>query len=194
MAKAFKDAVKYCSTIGLKHMTVYAFSTENWKRPANEVNALMDLLCDYLDEFIKNHEDYKSRFVFISDLSPPSPALKQKIAEAERINADSPRIINIALNYGGRAEMVHAFNTLIKEGKTAVTEEDIASVVYTRESGDPDMIVRTGGDLRISNFRLWQSAYAELYFTDTLWPDLTPEDVDEAIRVFYSRKRRYGGL
>jgi undecaprenyl diphosphate synthase len=90
--------------------------------------------------------------------------------------------------------MVHAFNTLITEGKTTVTEEDIARVVYTRESGDPDMIVRTGGDLRISNFLLWQSAYAELYFTDTLWPDLTPEDVDEAIRVFYSRKRRYGGL
>ena len=193
-AKVFKRICEHCADRGFRAVTVYAFSTENWKRPEHEVNALMELLCDYLDEFIENHEDYKSRFVFIGDLSPLSPTLREKIAEAERINADSPRIINIAINYGGRAEMVHAFNTLAAEGKTTVTEEDIARVVYTHESGDPDMIVRTGGDLRISNFLLWQAAYAEFYFTDTLWPDLTPEDVDEAIRIFYSRKRRYGGL
>ena len=123
-----------------------------------------------------------------------SPGLKEKIAYAESLNPDSDTIINIALNYGGRAELTHAFNTLMAKGKTSVTEEDISNALYTFESGDPDMIVRTGGDLRISNFLLWQAAYAELYFTEKLWPDLTTADVDDMIRDFYSRKRRYGGL
>jgi undecaprenyl diphosphate synthase len=112
----------------------------------------------------------------------------------ETLNQEYDQILNIALNYGGRAEITHAFNILAAQGKTTVTEEDISKAVYTAESGDPDMIVRTGGDLRISNFLLWQAAYSELYFTDKLWPDLTPADVDEMIRDFYTRKRRYGGL
>ena len=120
--------------------------------------------------------------------------MREKIDYAESLNPNSDLIVNIALNYGGRAELVHAFHTLAANGKVSVTEEDISNTLYTSESGDPDMIVRTGGDLRISNFLLWQSAYAELYFTDTLWPDLTSSDVDDMVRDFFSRKRRYGGL
>lgn len=193
-AETFRKICAYCHDIGFKVVTVYAFSTENWKRPKHEVDAIMDLLDRFLAELMRDREKYHNRIRFIGDTSVLTPSLKEKIAYAEALNPDSDRIINIALNYGGRAEMVHAFNTLIAEGKSAVTEEDISAALYTCESGDPDMIVRTGGDLRISNFLLWQAAYAELYFTDKLWPDLTTADVDEMVRDFYSRKRRYGGL
>ena len=190
----FKKICLYCCDIGFKAVTVYAFSTENWKRPKHEVDAIMNLLGSFLDELMKDYEKYSNRIRFIGDTSVLTPSLKEKIAYAESLNPDSDRIINIALNYGGRAELAHAFNTLVADGKTTVTEEDISNALYTAESGDPDMIVRTGGDLRISNFLLWQAAYAELYFTDKLWPDLTSSDVDDMVRDFYSRKRRYGGL
>lgn len=193
-AETFRKICAYCHDVGFKAVTVYAFSTENWKRPKHEVDAIMNLLGAFLDELMKDHEKYHNRIRFIGDTSVLSPGLKEKIAYAESLNPDSDTIINIALNYGGRAELTHAFNTLVAKGKTSVTEEDISNALYTFESGDPDMIVRTGGDLRISNFLLWQAAYAELYFTEKLWPDLTTADVDDMIRDFYSRKRRYGGL
>ena len=193
-AETMRKISTYCHEIGFKAITVYAFSTENWKRPKHEVDAIMDLLDSFLAELMRDHEKYRNRIRFIGDTSVLTPSLKEKIAYAESLNPDSDRIINIALNYGGRAELVHAFNTLAADGKTEVTEEDISAALYTRESGDPDMIVRTGGDLRISNFLLWQAAYAELYFTEKLWPDLSTEDVDDMVRSFYSRKRRYGGL
>ena len=193
-AETFRKICSYCHEIGFKAVTVYAFSTENWKRPKHEVDAIMNLLGSFLDELMKDYEKYSNRIRFIGDTSVLTPSLKEKIAYAESLNPDSDRIINIALNYGGRAELAHAFNTLVADGKTTVTEEDISNALYTAESGDPDMIVRTGGDLRISNFLLGQAAYAELYFTDKLWPDLTSSDVDDMVRDFYSRKRRYGGL
>ncbi len=193
-AETFRKICSYCHEIGFKAVTVYAFSTENWKRPQHEVDAIMNLLGSFLDELMRDHEKYRNRIRFIGDTSVLTPVLKEKIAYAESLNPDSDRIINIALNYGGRAELAHAFNSLVADGKTTVTEEDISNALYTVESGDPDMIVRTGGDLRISNFLLWQAAYAELYFTDKLWPDLTSSDVDDMVRDFYSRKRRYGGL
>ena len=193
-AETFRKICSYCHDVGFKSVTVYAFSTENWKRPKHEVDAIMNLLDSFLDELMRDHEKYQNRIRFIGDTSVLTPSLKEKIAYAESLNPDSGITINIALNYGGRAELVHAFNQLAAEGKTAVTEDDISVALYTHESGDPDMIVRTGGDLRISNFLLWQAAYAELYFTDKLWPDLTSADVDDMIRDFYSRKRRYGGL
>ena len=193
-AATFKKIAIYCSDIGFQAVTVYAFSTENWKRPKQEVDALMMILDQYLDELKRDHEQYKSHFRFIGDLSFLTPELKAKIDEVEHLNMHHPQVLNVAINYGGRAELTHAVNTLIAEGKTSVTEADISGALYTAEAGDPDMIVRTGGDLRISNFLLWQAAYAELYFTDKLWPDLTTDDVDEIVRVFYSRKRRYGGL
>lgn len=193
-ASTFKKICIYCSDIGFQAVTVYAFSTENWKRPQHEINALMMILDQYLDELKRDHEQYRSHFRFIGDLSFLTPELKAKIDEVEQLNMQHPQVLNVAINYGGRAELTHAVNTLIAEGKTSVTEDDISGALYTAEAGDPDMIVRTGGDLRLSNFLLWQAAYAEFYFTDKLWPDLTSDDVDEMIRVFYSRKRRYGGL
>ncbi|MBQ3507613.1 MAG: di-trans,poly-cis-decaprenylcistransferase [Clostridia bacterium] len=193
-AETFRKICSYCHDVGFKAVTVYAFSTENWKRPKHEVDAIMNLLGSFLDELMRDHEKYQNRIRFIGDTSVLSPVLKERIAYAESLNPNSDKIINIALNYGGRAELAHAFNSLVAAGNVTVTEEDISNALYTAESGDPDMIVRTGGDLRISNFLLWQAAYAELYFTDKLWPDLTSADVDEMIRDFYSRKRRYGGL
>ena len=193
-AEAFRKICSYCHDVGFRAVTVYAFSTENWKRPRHEVEAIMSLLGSFLDELTRDHEKYHTRVRFIGDTSVFPEAVREKIAFAESLNPDSETIINIALNYGGRAELAHAFNQLAAQGKATVTEEDISAALYTRESGDPDMIVRTGGDLRISNFLLWQAAYAELYFTDKLWPDLTPADVDDMIRDFYTRKRRYGGL
>ncbi len=190
----FKKICIYCCDIGFRAVTVYAFSTENWKRPQHEVDAIMGILDDYLEELKRDYKQYHNRFKFIGDLSVLTPSLREKIAYVETLNQEFDQILNIALNYGGRAEIVHAFNTLAAEGKTTVTEEDISSAVYTVESGDPDMIVRTGGDLRISNFLLWQAAYAELYFTDKLWPDLTYDDVNEIVREFYTRKRRFGGV
>ena len=190
----FKKICIYCCDIGFRAVTVYAFSTENWKRPQHEVDAIMGILDDYLEELKRDYKQYHNRFKFIGDLSVLTPSLREKIAYVETLNTEFDQILNIALNYGGRAEIAHAFNTLAAEGKTSVTEEDISRAVYTVESGDPDMIVRTGGDLRISNFLLWQAAYAELYFTDKLWPDLTPDDVDRIVKDFYSRKRRYGGI
>ena len=190
----FKKICMYCCDIGFSAVTVYAFSTENWKRPQREVDAIMGILDDYLEELKRDYEQYHNRFKFIGDLSVMTPALREKIAYVETLNTQYDQVLNIALNYGGRQEITHAYETLMAQGKTHVTEDDISATLYTSHCGDPDMIVRTGGDLRISNFLLWQSAYAELYFCDKLWPDLTTDDVDEIVRDFYSRKRRFGGV
>ena len=190
----FKKICTYCCDVGFKAVTVYAFSTENWKRPKHEVDAIMAILDAFLDELKRDYALYRNRFRFIGDLSVLPNTLREKIASVEALNADREQILYVALNYGGRSELVHAFNSLAAEGVSHVTEEDVAGKLYTSESGDPDMIVRTGGDLRISNFLLWQAAYAELYFTDKLWPDLTTDDVDDIVRAFYARQRRYGGV
>jgi undecaprenyl diphosphate synthase len=193
-AATFKKIGRYCLSIGCQYMTVYAFSTENWKRPQKEVNTIMKILDDYIEDcFLEMAED-DVHFRFIGNLSIFSESLREKMNRIERETAHKPFVLNIAVNYGGREELVHACNALLAEGKTNVTEADIARHLYTGECPDPDLIVRTGGDLRSSNFLLWQSAYAEYYFTDVLWPDFSPEDVDMAVRAFYSRKRRYGGV
>ena len=188
--EVFREITEYCHKIGVQCVTVYAFSTENWKRPQREVEAIMKLLDEYLDK--TSTEDV--RVCFIGDKSKLDPKLIAKIDSVEERTRDGKSTLNVAMNYGSRAEIVNACNRLIAEGKEAVTEEDIDSALYTAGCPDPDLIVRTGGDLRISNFLLWQAAYSELYFTDTLWPDMTPDDVDAAIENFYSRKRRFGGL
>ncbi len=193
-ADAFRKIMRYCGEIGMKAATFYVFSTENWKRPQKEVDSLMKLLEDYLDECSEELEKHEVRFIFIGDRSVFSESMQQKMAQIEKDSAHRSYIVNIALNYGGRDELVHAANQLMAEGKTQVTAEDLAGALYTKESPELDMIVRTGGDYRISNFLLWQAAYAELYFTDKLWPDLTTDDVDAIVKDFYSRKRRYGGV
>ncbi|MBR7185724.1 MAG: di-trans,poly-cis-decaprenylcistransferase [Clostridia bacterium] len=193
-AANFKKVVRYCGNIGIKTVTVYAFSTENWSRPQREVEAILRLLNEYLDACEHDREAQDIRYRFIGDRSVLPADLQARIERVERVSAGRVLTLNIALNYGGRDEIVHACNALIAAGKKAVTAEDISSALYTADSPDPDLIVRTGGELRLSNFLLWQAAYAELYFTDVLWPDLSADDIDEAVRHFYARQRRYGGV
>ena len=191
-AKAFRNVVEYCGKIGIKHVTVYAFSTENWGRPKGEIDSIIELLDKYIDECAQNMEKYDVRLRFIGDMTPFDDKLKAKIKSIEEMTKDKGLILDVALNYGGRAEIVNACNRLIKEGKTNITEDDISRALYTAGSPDPDLIVRTAGEMRLSNFLMWQSAYSEFYFTDTLWPDMGPEDVDLAVEEFYKRKRRFG--
>ena len=189
-AQVFREITEYCHKIGIKYLTVYAFSTENWKRPKKEVNAIMKLLDEYLDRQRPDNASIR----FIGDVSILDPKIVEKIDKMTKETAGNEYVLNVAINYGSRAELVTAFNKLLAEGKSEVTEQDINAALYTGDCPDPDLIVRTGGDLRISNFLLWQAAYSELYFTDTLWPDMTSDDVDRAVDAFYSRKRRFGGL
>ena len=193
-AEVFKDLVEYCGDIGIKHVTVYAFSTENWKRPQKEIDSIMELLLKYLGEAEEELSQKNFRIVFLGDKSVFSDYMRRRIEHVESLAHDRERILNIALNYGSHDEIVNAVNALISQGKTAITKEDIDNNLYTYQSPYPDLIVRTGGDLRLSNFLLWQAEYAELYFTNTLWPDMTHEDVDAAVAEFYTRKRRYGAV
>ena len=195
-AKVFENVLEYCSKLEIQAVTFYVFSTENWKRSEKEVSALMKLFDQYLDECEKEFSKKKLnvRFVFLGDKSPFTPELRKKMERLEDISKDNSRIVNLAINYGGRSELVHAFNTLAQEGRSHIEEDDITNALYTKDSPELDMIVRTGGDIRISNFLLWQAAYAELYFTDKLWPDLTTKDVDAAIEDFNRRHRRFGGV
>ncbi len=193
-AETFRKIANYCRKIGLKTVTFYAFSTENWKRPPKEVNAIMKLMDRYLGEIERDIAQYDFRFSFIGDKSVFDEKRRARMKAIEDMTAGRESTLNIALNYGGRDEIVHACNALIAAGKKAVNEADFAAALYTGGQKDPDLIIRTGGDLRISNFLLWQSAYAELYFTDCLWPDFDESKLDAAIEDFYSRKRRYGGV
>lgn len=195
-AQAFKTVLEYCGDLGIKATTFYVFSTENWKRPQKEVDALMNLLDEYLDECRENlQKKYDDiRFIFLGDKAPFSAALREKMEKIEEDTKNNSRIVNLAINYGGRDELVHAFNKLIAQGYRKITEEDISNAIYTAESPQVDMIVRTGGDLRISNFLLWDSAYAEFYFVDKLWPDFGKKDIDKVVKEFEGRNRRFGGV
>ena len=155
--------------------------------------ALMGLLYEYLEREKEELMKMRVRFNVIGDLAPLSRRLKRKILEVENYTSGNPYLLNFALNYGGRDEIVAAVNRLISEGKTEVTKEDIDSALYTAGCPDPDLVVRTSGELRLSNFLTWQTAYSELYFTNTLWPDMTAADVDLAIDAYSKRKRRFGG-
>lgn len=191
-AEAFKRVVRYCGDIGIKYVTVYAFSTENWSRPDKEVQSIMKLLDKYLDECEKSAKEYNIRMKFIGDLSKLDSALAEKAKKLEETSKDNRLTLCLAINYGGKDEIVNACNKLIASGKTDITADDIASGLYTAGVPDPDLIVRTAGEMRLSNFLMWQSAYSEFYFTDTLWPDMTEEDIDKAVDAFYNRQRRYG--
>ena len=194
-AEAFERIVNYCYDIGIGAVTVYAFSTENWKRPKREVDAIFSLFSDYIDHYVEKLRDRSVRFIFIGDREPFSDNLKKRMQNVEMKTANNDKmILYVGVNYGGRADICHAVNKLIEEGKTNITEEDISSRVYTHLSPDPDLIVRTGGEYRLSNFLIWQSAYSELYITETLWPDMKSEDVDKAVQEFMRRDRRFGGI
>lgn len=193
-AENFKKIVRMCGDVGIDNVTVYAFSTENWKRPANEVNAIMRLLDSFIKDAERENEENRIRFVFLGDKSALSPQLAEKCTDLENLTVNNRRLLNIALNYGGRAEIVHACNALISAGKETVTEEDLSRALYTGHCDDPDLIVRTAGEYRLSNFLLWQSAYAELFFTDTLWPDFSIDDLEAAVMSFSGRRRRFGAV
>ena len=192
-AENFRRILDACHRLGIRTVTVYAFSTENWSRPAGEVEGIMRLLDQYLDQILAEGEE-RVRVVFLGDKAPLSPALREKAEDIERRTAKNPYCLNVALNYGGRSEITAACRRLIAEGKTDVTEADVSAALYTAHSPDPDLVIRTGGDYRISNFLLWQSAYAEYYFTKTLWPDLTERELRRALTDFCRRHRRFGGL
>lgn len=195
---SFERVVEYCADIGIKYVTVYAFSTENWKRPKHEVDAILLILRQYLKRALKVIHEKKVHFVVIGDVSVFDKKTKDIIAQLDRESSCYDRVLNIALNYGGRSELVHAVNEAIKEkmmcGDTSVSEDDIERHLYTAGCPDPDLIVRTAGDLRLSNFLLWQSSYSELVFSRVLWPDYRPENVNDDLNEFMSRKRRFGGV
>lgn len=201
-AKAFRKIVEYCDKIGLHYLTVYAFSTENWKRPKNEVDSIMQLLEQYIDEaFDHKNESDGVRTKFIGDMSALSPVLQEKIKKIEALGeGKSGLLVNVALNYGGRHELVHSMRALaemVREQKIAPEEIDEAMVsdhLYTAGQPDPDLIIRPSGEERLSNFLIWQAAYSEFVFMDVLWPDFKPEHLEEAIRIFNQRHRRFGGI
>ena len=193
-AETFRRIVTYCHKLGIRTVTVYAFSTENWSRPQDEVDSIMQLLERFMDEELRDADTRDMRVVFLGDKAALTPAQREKAEEIERRTKDKGYCLNIALNYGGRDELVHACNTLLAAGRTRVEAADIQSALYTAHSPDPDLVVRTGGDYRISNFLLWQSAYAEYYFTKTLWPDLQEREIYTALQEFCGRHRRFGGL
>lgn len=193
-AETFRKIMEYCGDIGIEAATFYVFSTENWKRPQKEVDSIMKLLNKYLDECEEKVLKNNVRFVFLGDKGVFPEDMRVKMIDIEEKSKKNKKIVNLALNYGGRDEIAMAVNKLIAEGKTSVSEADISASLYTADSPELDLIVRTGGDMRISNFLLWQSAYAELYFADVLWPDFSTDDVDAAINNFMSRKRRFGGV
>ena len=194
-ARAFRRIAEYCIKLNINTVTFYAFSSENWTRPQEEINELMKLLDKYLDELLAKLTKYDTSVRFIGDISKLDGKLINKIVEIQDKTAGRAMNLNIAMNYGGRQEIVNAVNNAIVKNKTAkITEEMLESELYTNGQKDPDLIIRTANEKRLSNFLLWQSAYSEFWFTDVLWPDFTPKVLDEALLDYSGRIRKYGGI
>jgi len=202
-AEAFRTIANYCKDIGVKYLTAYAFSTENWKRSSAEVNAIMTLLKQYLTEAVDTMERDHIRLHFFGDMTPISQELRSLAHETDEITEHLSATdfqANICLNYGGRDEILRAVRRFAEEcaaGKKRPEELDdqlFASYLDTAGIPDPDLIIRPSGELRLSNFLLWQCAYSEFYYTDTLWPDFNAAELDRAIEAYQQRDRRYGGV
>ncbi len=200
-ARAFKQMSLYCADRGVQALTFYAFSTENWRRPPEEVNAIMNLLHDYLVDALENFRDKNVRVRMIGDMTPIPQKLKDMIAEVETsYQTHDGMILNIALNYGSRTEIVRSVQGIaerIKAGTLSpedITEQTVEDGLYTCGQPPLDLVIRPSGELRLSNFLLWQAAYAELWFSDVLWPDFSEKDLEAAFRDYAARNRRYGGL
>ena len=191
-AAAFKNVVHICDDFGIETLTVYAFSTENWKRPEREINAIMDLLESNISEAVRDDKKNNAKYRFLGDKNALGEKFAKRCTELEKLTENNRLLLNIALNYGSRAGITNAVNRLIAEGKKSVTEDDISSALYTAHCPDPDLIVRSAGEFRLSNFLLWQAAYSEIYVTDTLWPDFDRNEVAKAIVDFSKRKRNFG--
>lgn len=199
-SETFRRIATYCRQIGVQYLTVYAFSTENWKRAEDEVSAIMGLLKKYLLEALETMERERIRICFFGDLSRLSPELQTLAAQAmEKSSHYTGCQVNLCLNYGGRDEILRAARAFAEDclaGRCtpdALTERQFGTYLYSAGIPDPDLIIRPSGEIRISNFLLWQSAYAEYYFTDILWPDFTPEELEKAIASYQARSRRFGG-
>ena len=194
-ADAIQGVVKGCYKKGIKAVSLYAFSTENWSRPKEEVDKIFDLLAKFLKKHVKTLIKYEARLNISGDISVlPNHLLTEIESVLEKTKHFTENTLNIALNYGSRLEIVRAVNNIIKEGVENITEEDFSKYLYTANLPDVDLIVRTSGECRLSNFLLYQSAYAELYFTDVLWPDFSEEELEKALEWFDGRDRRYGNI
>ena len=199
-AENFRKIATYCKNIGVKYLTVYAFSTENWSRPEDEVKTIMKLLDKYLVEAIETMERDHIRMKILGDVSRLSQPLQEKIRETNEISSHYEGFqANICLNYGGRAEIVnaarrYAADVLAGKADAEIEESGFSGYMYSTGIPDPELMIRPGGEKRISNFLLWQCAYSEFYFSDVLWPDFGPEELDKAIEEFNRRDRRFGGV
>ena len=193
-AETFRTIATYCKELGVEYLTVYAFSTENWKRPADEVSTIMGLLEQYLHEAIDTMEKDHIRLRFFGDMSVLSPELQALAHRTDDISTHYEGFqANICLNYGGRAELLRAAQRCAERGLDW-TEENLSANMYSAGIPDPELVIRPGGEMRLSNFLLWQCAYSELYFCDTLWPDFTRQELDKAIIDYQRRDRRFGGV
>ena len=198
--EAFRRIANYCRTLGVEYLTVYAFSTENWKRSEEEVSGIMRLLGKYLTEALADMEKNRVRFKFFGDLSRLGPELRKLCQDAESRSADYDVQVNFCLNYGGRDEIVKAATAFAKDVQAGtykpedLTEELLSQYLYSKDVPDPELIIRPSGEQRTSNILLWQSAYSEYVFMDVLWPDFGPGDLDKAIEEYHRRNRRFGGV
>lgn len=200
-ASNFRSITKYCSKIGIKYLTVFAFSTENWKRPQDEVEGLMKLFKEYLQEALRDFQNENIKVIFSGDRSAFSEDISSLIKETEKASSNkSGMVLNIAMNYGSRNEILMACKTLSQKVKNNeidindINEEIFSSCLYTAGMPDPDLIIRTSGEYRTSNFLLWQSAYSEFLIMDNLWPDFKPKDLEFALDQYSARNRRFGGV
>ncbi|MEM5780811.1 MAG: polyprenyl diphosphate synthase, partial [Lawsonibacter sp.] len=197
----FRTIATYCKEIGLDYLTVYAFSTENWKRPQEEVSAIMSLLKKYLLEAISRMERDKVKMEFFGDLSPLTPELRELCQRTREISRHYEGCqVNVCLNYGGRDEIMRAAMAYARdcmEGRADpnhLNQDQFGGYLFSRGIPDPDLVIRPSGELRLSNFLLWQSAYSEFYYTDVLWPDFSKEELHRAIAIYQGRTRRFGGV
>ncbi|MEA4947686.1 MAG: polyprenyl diphosphate synthase [Oscillospiraceae bacterium] len=199
-AERFRAIANYCKAIGVEYLTVYAFSTENWKRPEGEVDAIMSLMDQYLREAISVMTRDQNRLRVFGDVSVLSPELQKLIGETNELSEQIRGFqANLCINYGGRDEILRAAerytnDVIMGKYEGDLTEEAFSGYLYSAGIPDPDLVIRPGGELRISNFLLWQCAYSEFYFTDVLWPDFDSSELDKAIAAYRSRDRRFGGL
>lgn len=203
-AKTFRRIGEYAGDLGIKNISFYAFSTENWARPQNEVNAIMQLFYDYLEEARERLDENKEKGIrlrFLGDRTVLSPELQYMMDYIEDETKEMTKInLNIAVNYGGRQEILHSVKKIaqrVKNGELLPEEislDDIQNGLYTLEQPPVDLIIRPSGEQRLSNFLLWQSAYAEFWYSDVLWPDFTEKDFDEALKAYEKRNRRFGGI
>ena len=199
-AKTFKKMLRYCKDIGLKNISFYAFSTENWQRPSDEVNTIIEIFRDYVVD-VRHYLNENTRMVFLGDKSAFDDDLREKMIKLEEDTAkcDSMTVM-MAANYGGRDEIVHAAKILAQKAANGeirpedINEQAVANELYTKGLPDVDLVIRPSGEFRLSNYLIWQCAYAEYYFTDVLWPDFTPEELDKALIEYSKRNRRFGGV